>query len=153
LVIFKIKESADIIRRTRKKVKKNKTLANKNAIDWNLPVADKEKEFINEEKEEVYFWAKRIDKNLKDIDENGKIILLYNKWLGAQNGNSDNGNECRNVIEGKTIVTAYEMKDFKLMKKNEKEVDLRNSDQFYKLKRLFSKERKSSKGRDDFRNV
>jgi hypothetical protein len=26
-----------------------------NAIDWNLPVIDKDKEFPNEEKEEVYF--------------------------------------------------------------------------------------------------
>jgi hypothetical protein len=40
-----------------------------NAIDWNLPVEDKYKEFPNIEKEEAYFWAKR-------IDENGKTILL-----------------------------------------------------------------------------
>jgi hypothetical protein len=51
---------------------------------------NKDKKFPNKEKEIAYFGAKRIEENLIYIDENRKIILLYNKWLRVQNDNSDN---------------------------------------------------------------
>jgi hypothetical protein len=44
------------------------------------------------------------------LDNDGKIKMLYNKWLRVQNGGSEDGMECSEFIQGKAIAIAYEKK-------------------------------------------
>jgi hypothetical protein len=69
--------------------------------------------------------------NLINIEANKRIRVLFKKWVKVQNDDTTDDNESRIIIEGEAIATAYEIKEFKLMKKIAKEWNNRDSNNFF----------------------
>jgi hypothetical protein len=58
---------------------------------WVIGVKEKDIEYSQEERENVYQWVIDSEHNTRKMDNDGKIRFLYNKWLRVQNNDSDNG--------------------------------------------------------------
>jgi hypothetical protein len=56
-----------------------------------------------------------MDRELVEHEDNGKIIILFDKWKYVINDHSVDGTRCRNLIQVKTMMTAYEQKNYDLM--------------------------------------
>jgi hypothetical protein len=110
-------------------------------IRWIVGNEENDKTHTEEERINVYEWVGGMNEELgRHVDI--KVITLFDKWKYIINDHPDDGTKCRNLIQGKAIITAYEQRNYELMHRIAiKACNNESQKYFYKLTASFSAKR------------
>jgi hypothetical protein len=84
---------------------------------WSLDQEDKEKEFSNEEIEEVIEWVRNLALNIRNVILTEIIRKLYDKWIVLQKVGSVDTEKMLRIIQDEAINQAYIARDFGTMQR------------------------------------
>jgi hypothetical protein len=93
--------------------------------------------------------VRNVDFNTRNLDNCGKIKLLYDKWETIQN--VAEAKEERVIIQNEAFKIAYEMKNYELMYNISFNAFFRDPIIFYELTKTFSAERITRKQLENFK--